>query len=248
MPSQVNVGIIGDYRPTHETHRATNEAIQHAADALGLRSHVQWLPTESIENSPEELLSNFDALWCAPGSPYRSEAGAHAAIRFARENDVPFLGTCGGFQHAVLEYARNVLGFEAAQHGESDPGASVLFLSQLECSLAGKQMEVTLAPGSIAHAAYGCDRSIENYYCNFAINPDHRAELERSAPRISGQDQDGEIRVIEIPENRFFLATLFVPQMRSKPGSPHPLVRGFVKAAATKLAQKGARTNFEVGW
>ena len=153
-------------------------------------------------------------------------------MRLARERDLPLLGTCGGFQHLVIEYARNVLGFTDAQHAEYDPYASNLFISELACSLAGRTMEVQLAAGSRAAGFYGSTRTSERYYCNFGLNPEHRRRLHEGGLRVVGTDQDDEARVLELPDRRFYLATLFVPQLSSAPESPHPLIVAFLRAAA----------------
>jgi CTP synthase (UTP-ammonia lyase) len=132
----------------------------------------------------------------------------------------------------VLEYARNVLGFRDAQHAEYDPYASRLFVSELACSLAGRQMRLTFAPGSRVAAIYGASSATEAYYCNFGVNPEYVPLLRRGPLVISGADAEGEVRVIELPGHPFFLGTLFVPQTRSTPEQPHPLVLAFVQAAA----------------
>jgi CTP synthase (UTP-ammonia lyase) len=93
MKQTVKVGIIGDFNADNRSHTATNEAINHAAQALGISVEVRWLPTVSLEEQPASTLELFDALWCSPGSPYQSMAGALQAIRFAREQDYPFVGT-----------------------------------------------------------------------------------------------------------------------------------------------------------
>src|SRR5262245_18934308 len=106
---QLTIGIIGDHDASFPPHLATDAAIQHAAAVLDLGIAVTWLPTESLDGFADDRLQLYDALWCAPGSPYRSMQGALNGIRYAREHGRPFLGTCGGFQHVVIEYARNVL-------------------------------------------------------------------------------------------------------------------------------------------
>ncbi|MHB2000395.1 MAG: CTP synthase C-terminal region-related (seleno)protein [Solirubrobacteraceae bacterium] len=234
------VGVIGDFQPEFRPHKATNMALEHAAAALGITIDAQWLGTIALREVAWEKLEKFDALWCAPGSPYRSLEGALCAVRFARECDRPLLGTCGGFQHMVLEYARNVLGVVDAQHAEYDPYSSELFVSELSCSLAGNTMSIKLAADSLAGSLYGSGNVLEQYYCNFGLDPRHRQRLEDAGLRVVGEDQDGEARVIELPQLRFYLATLFVPQMHSAPGSPHPLVIGLLKAALTKTVQSSA--------
>jgi CTP synthase (UTP-ammonia lyase) len=107
MRKTVTLGLIGDYSQTVSAHQAIPLALQRAADVLRIEVDFEWVPTDEVTSIAR--ISRFDGLWCVPASPYRSMAGALLAIRHARENAVPFLGTCGGFQHAVVEYARNVL-------------------------------------------------------------------------------------------------------------------------------------------
>jgi len=231
MERAISVGVIGDLDPRFPPHAATNAALEHAATALGASVEVRWHATESLlDVDPGEVLVE-DALWCAPGSPYRSLDGALRGVRFARENNRPLLGTCGGFQHVVIEYARNVLGFADAQHAEYDPYASNLFISELACSLAGQTMSVELAPGSGAARFYGRTEATERYYCNFGLDPEHQRLLDDGGLRVVGLDQDGEARVLELPDHRFYVATLFVPQMSSSPTAPHPLVTALLRAA-----------------
>jgi len=226
MKPTITIGIIGDFNPANPTHIATNAGIEHAARALGESIGTVWLPTDE----PHDY-AQYQGLFGSPGSPYRSLEGALSGIRYARENNVPFLGTCGGFQHLVIEYARNVMGFAGASHAESDPDAACLFVTRLSCSLVGKTMDVAIAPTSRAAAAYQADHAREQFYCNFGLNPQYREELEKHGLRITGTDQDGEVRIVELPAHSFLLGTLFVPQARSTPGTPHPLLTEFCRAA-----------------
>jgi CTP synthase (UTP-ammonia lyase) len=231
MSRPTSIGVIGDFNPAFPPHAATNAALEHAAAALGVQVEVDWLDTADLDGLDVAELAVYDALWGAPGSPYRSLDGALRAIRFARESDWPFIGTCGGFQHVVIEYARNVLGFEDAQHAEYDPYASELFVSALSCSLVGQTMSVRLQPGSRAAGFYEQDEVSEQYYCNFGLNPRHQARLNRGGLRVVGTDQDGEARVLELADRRFYIATLFVPQLTSRSDSPHPLIVAYLRAA-----------------
>jgi CTP synthase (UTP-ammonia lyase) len=221
------IALLGEYSATFPPHVATTSALRHAGNALGVEVPATWLSTATIS---DDLFRHFDAIWVAPGSPYKSLSRTLAAIRYAREKGIPCLGTCGGFQHMLLEYARNVLGFHDAQHAEYDPSASDLFISALTCSLAGRRMRLRFVPGSRVAGIYGTENAEEDYYCNFGVNPDKVPLLRRSALRISGSDAEGEIRVIELSDHPFFLGTLFVPQLRSTPTDPHPLVTAFVQA------------------
>jgi CTP synthase (UTP-ammonia lyase) len=157
--------------------------------------------------------------------------GALNAIRRARESGVPLLGTCGGFQHIVLEYARHVLGFTDAAHAEYDPYASSLFISRLACSLVGRSLAITLQPESLVARAYGATTVTEGYYCNFGVNPDYAAMLASSGLAVVGSDAEGEVRVVELRGHPFFVGTLYVPQLRSQPEQPHPLITGFLHAS-----------------
>src|SRR5262245_1221089 len=145
---------------------------------------------------------------------------------------MPCFGTCGGFQHMVLEYAHNVLNFEDARHAEYDPYASDLYISKLECSLVGREMSLSFLPESVVARAYGTLTAIEEYYCNFGVNPEKIGILKNSPLRITGSDAEGEVRVIELPSHPFFVGTLFVPQTRSTADKPHPLVNAFLRAVA----------------
>src|SRR5262245_58069243 len=216
------IAIVGERLPDFPPHVATDAAIAHSAEALGIDVVAEWVATD-------EELPEVDAIWCAPGSPYRSLDGALAALRFGRERGVPTLGTCGGCQHMLLEFGRNVLGLEDAQHAEYDPYASRLFVTPLTCEVAGRTMHVTL---STSRLYGGATEAEEQYYCNFGLNPDYLEQLDAAGFRITGVDADGDARVFELDGHPFYVATLFVPQMRSN----HPVVTGFVAAAAAVRA------------
>jgi CTP synthase (UTP-ammonia lyase) len=238
MTGQLQIGIIGDYDAEALTHRVTQEAIDHTAAALSVQARVRWIATDDLgtadlANGAGDLLGGFDALWCAPGSPYRSLEGALAGIRFARESRIPFLGTCAGFQHVVLEYARNVIGFVDAQHAEYDPTASHLFINQLACSLVGKKMTILLKPSSRAYEHYGRSEVMEQYYCRFGLNPTYQPLIEAAGLQIAGYDTDGEARIVELPDYPFYIATLFLPQLDSSAAQPHPLISAYLRSALT---------------
>ena len=239
MSKPLRVAIIGDFDPSFSPHPATDDALEHAAAGLGVELDRRWFATEPLERGLGDVL-DADALWCAPGSPYRSLVGAVRALRYGREQGVPTLGTCGGCQHIIIEYARNVLGFEDAQHAEYDPYASRLFISELACSLAGQTMPVSLEAGSLVADLYGSTRAEEQYYCNFGLNPEYQSALDRGGLRVTGFDRDGEARVLELVEHPFFLATLFVPQTSSLPERPHPIALGLLRAAMDRTAASAA--------
>lgn len=222
-----SIALLGEYTPTFPPHASTNAAFEHSRKMLGEDLSANWVSTSDVEPS---LFERYFGLWVAPGSPYRDMEKTLWAIRYARENNVPCFGTCGGFQHIIIEYARDVLGFMDAQHAEYDPYASNLFISQWTCSLAGREMRLNFVSGSQVAAIYGGLSATEHYYCNFGVNPDCIRELTQGPLSISGSDKEGEVRVVEYPGHPFFIGTLFVPQTRSTPETPHLLVTAFLQA------------------
>ena len=200
-------------------------------DNLVPRSAECGSPTQDIHL---ESLKEYSGIWVALGSPYKNLEKTLSAIRHARENRVPCFRTCGGFQHIVIEYARNVLGYRDAQHAEYEPDASSLFVSSLTCSLAGRDMSLRFDPGSRVAQIYGAIQVQENYYCNFGVNPDVVQLLKEGPMQFVGSDSEGEIRVLELPDHPFFVGTLFVPQTRSQADRPHSLVTAFLRAVAER--------------
>ena len=236
----MKLAIIGDFRKENATHMATKEAINHSLAQLGADLVVEWVHTATIplnlDGGLDKIGADYAGFLIAPGSPYASMDATIAVIRYARENGIPTLGTCGGFQHIVIEYARNVLGLADADHAESNPYASRLVVTPLTCSLAGRRLEVHVRPGTLAHALCGPSLT-ENYYCNFGLNPDYQEALDRSGLRIAGTsaadssgDTPAEVRILELYGHPFFMGTLFVPQASATAAWPHPLVTGFLKA------------------
>jgi CTP synthase (UTP-ammonia lyase) len=226
----MKLAIIGDYDEHFSSHRATNDAINHSTQKLQQPLICDWIPTATIETDFEKITANYHGYWIAPGSPYKSMSGALKIIQYARENNIPTLGTCGGFQHMVIEFARNVLGIADAQHAEYDPYASRLVINPLSCSLFGQTLEINLTdPASKTFRIFGAAQITENYYCNFGLNPDYQQQLNDQGFRITGSDKLQEARILELTGHPFFIATLFVPQAHSTQETPHPLVTAFLK-------------------
>lgn len=226
----IKIGLVGDYSPEVTAHVAIPKALALAADDTGDKVEVTWLATESIARDAEQL-SSFDALWCVPASPYASMDGALTAIRFARERRLPFLGTCGGFQHAIIEYARNVLGYTEADHAESNPTAAMQLIAPLSCSLVGAEGTIKLEERSRIHRIYGEGEIAEQYHCNYGVAVRYRSLLETGEMKVTGVDAEGDPRVVELIEHPFFIATLFQPERSALAGIVHPLIRAYVQAA-----------------
>ncbi|MCK1787771.1 CTP synthase [Pseudomonas sp. TNT11] len=224
----LHLALIGDYNPDVIAHQAIPVALQQAADALGLTVHLQWLETDTLSATSE--LQGFDGFWCVPASPYRDTDGALHAIRFAREQRRPFLGTCGGFQHAVLEYARNVLGWADAEHGELVPNAQRAVIAPLSCALVEATGTVRLAAYTRIADAYGTLDIHEGYRCRYGINPDFASALLEGALIPSGHDSAGDLRAVELLDHPFFVATLFQPERAALQGVTPPLAIALLKA------------------
>ncbi len=237
---RIRIGLIGDRNPAVRAHAAIPRALE-AAAGPGIVPEIRWLPTSSLARDAAAEAAGLDGLWCVPGSPYASLEGALAAIRFARESSRPFLGTCGGFQHALLEYARNVLGISGADHAESNPSAAIPLISPLACSLAGKKGRVHFRRGSRVAVFYGSSEAVEEYQCSFGLNPKYAARFDDGRLSVTGVDDDGNARVVEMNEHPFFLATLFQPELSAlrKGAPPHPLIAAFLSAVRACAARAG---------
>jgi CTP synthase (UTP-ammonia lyase) len=218
----MRIALIGDYHPDVIAH----QAIPRALELAGAPDH-EWLGTDQIRSTDD--LTAFDAFWCVPASPYRNMDGALSAIRFARESGRPFLGTCGGFQHAIIEYARNVLGWSDADHAETAPDAERAVIAPLACSLVEVSDRVTFTAESRLEGAYGAAEAREGYHCNYGLNPRFAAELTRGPLRATSHDAQGEVRGVELDGHRFFVATLFQPERVALAGVVPPIVAEFAR-------------------
>jgi CTP synthase (UTP-ammonia lyase) len=239
----VRIGILGDLDRGSRGYNAINDALQHAAAKLQIELESPWIPTPSLlAPDAKQLLESFDGIWATPGSPYKSFDGMLKGIEFARRRDWPFLGTCGGFQYALIECARNVVGIKDADTAENNSSSKNIVIYPVACAvldrkkgapkLSGMIPEIRLRPGSYLQSFYGQDTATEEFFCNFEVNPDYEwAAMEAGFPVVA-RGANGEIRAIESPTHRFYIATLFQPQLSSEPGNPHPLVLAFVQAAA----------------
>jgi CTP synthase (UTP-ammonia lyase) len=245
VSNAVRIGILGDFNRELRSHHATPESLQHAARKLDLKVESEWVPTSFLTASKtEKLLENFDGLWASAGSPYKSFDGMLRGIEFARRRDWPFLGTCAGFQYALIEFARNVLGLADADSAENNSTSKNIVIYPVACAVPGRKgdapklsgmvPEIRLRPGSYLQSFYGkgIDAVSEEFFCNFEVNPEFEwATMEAGFPVVA-RGINGEIRAIESPAHRFFIATLFQPQLSSTEKKPHPVVLAFVQAAA----------------
>ncbi|MCQ0006095.1 CTP synthase C-terminal region-related (seleno)protein [Actinomadura madurae] len=218
MSFVARIALVGDRSPHVQSHVRVPGLLEAVRDREGLLVEAYWIPTDEVGDG----LTGFDGVWLLPGSPYRSQAGAVAAARSAREGGIPVLGTCGGFQHMVLEFARNACGLPAAGHAEYDPAEEDPVIAPMACSLAGHEAEVNLLPGSSAEKIMGTTRSIERFNCAFGPNPAYLDLLAAHGLRFTGHDDDGQVRIAELPDHPFYLATLFQPELARRRHPPPP--------------------------
>jgi len=232
----MRIGIIGDYDPNLRTHKATDAAFRYAGEKLSLPLEVRWLPTSAVEG-----LDECDGLFAAAGTPYVSMPGALKAIEFARTGKQPLLATCGGFQHALIEFARNVLGIADADSAEHGSASGNLVISPVSCAapnrlpggpkLSGSD-KILLLPDSQLARIYGRAEIWEEYHCNYEVNAAYRERFESAGLRVTGVGEDGRVRAIELPGKAFFIGTLFQPQLAPLGDEPHPVIAAFVRASS----------------
>jgi CTP synthase (UTP-ammonia lyase) len=227
------IALVGDRSPNVRAHVRIPSLLAALAERDRLVLDAYWIPTEEADGA----VDGFDAIWLVPGSPYRSLAGAVAAARTARERGIPFLGTCGGFQHALLEYARNVCGLASADHTEYPSATGDPLITPLACSLVGHESAVRVAPGSLARRVLGAERTVERYHCSYGLSQAFLDVLREHGMRFSGADENGEVRIAELPDHPFYLATLFQPELAGDGSRAHPVIRAFAATAhATRTA------------
>jgi len=230
MSTIIRIALIGDHDEAITAHRAIPLALDLAATATGCTAAPDWIATPELEDGAQ-VLADYNAIWCVPGSPYASMDGALNGIRYAREQGMPFLGTCGGFQHALIEYARNVLGLREADHAESNPDATLPLIAPLSCSLAEATGEINLHEGTRIHAIYGRAHIVEGFNCTYGVNPEYQELLRDGKLHISATAEQGEVRAVELDEHPFFIAVLFQPERSALRGVVHPLISAYLQAA-----------------
>ncbi|HET7013895.1 MAG TPA: hypothetical protein VFI65_08295 [Streptosporangiaceae bacterium] len=225
------IALVGDYDAEETAHDKITEALS----GLGVR--YRWHPTDSLTGPGD--IADADGIWVVPGSPYRSMAGALTAIRFAREEGIPYLGTCGGFQHALIEWARNVLGLAAAQDVQSAPDGHILLITPLACAMRGEHRPLRLAADSKLAAIYGQLSSTELYHCSFGMNPQLAGLFTHCDLRIVAWDETGAPRAVELRGHPFFVGTLYQPELSSDRDQQHTLIHAF--AGAVRQRQGGSQ-------
>ncbi|GIE76033.1 hypothetical protein Aph02nite_19830 [Actinoplanes philippinensis] len=238
----MKIALVGDRSPAVRAHHRIPDLLDVMRDEVDI--DIYWIPTPDARDPA--ALHGFDGIWLVPGSPYRSPEGGITAARVARLGGVPFLGTCGGFQHALLEFARHECGFAAASHSEyaegeeEDPDSLIV---ELACSLAGHAAAVEVTPGSLLERLVGAPRTVERYHCSYGLAEAHLDLLTTNGMRFTGRDESGAVRAAELADHPFYLLTLFQPELAGDGTDPHPIIRGFVTAAGAAQASRSVRTS-----
>ena len=218
----MKLALLGDRDLDFVTHRALDAALAQMPAGVD----AGWIATDS----PQARSLDVDALWIAPGTPYRDDEAVYAAIRRAREEGIPLLGTCGGFQYVVVEFARNVAGIDAA-HAESDPDADEPVIERLVCSLYGEERTVVPVPGTRIAELCGAAPFPGFLFCGFGLAPQFVRPLARAGLPIGAHAADAGVEAVELRDHPFFVATLFQPQMGALDGAPpHPLIETLLAA------------------
>ncbi len=242
-PSQeVTIAMVGKYVQLRDAYLSVVEALKHGGFAHQTKVNIRWVDAERLVNEPpEELLNGVHGIVVPGGFGYRGIEGKIAAIRYARENRIPFLGLCLGLQCAVIEFARHVCNLTEASSAEFDPETRhpviALMDEQRRVVQKGGTMRLGaypcfLKPGTKIAEIYGGHFVYERHRHRYEVNPRYHELLERHGMVLSGISPDGKlVEAIELPEHPFFVATQFHPEFKSRPNRPHPLFAAFIGSA-----------------
>jgi len=218
--------LLGDQDASLLAHQAIPQALALTATALGVTLRSRWLPTVAADGG----LADCDGLWCVPGSPYHHREGVLATIRAAREQRIPFLGTCGGLQYALLEYAQSVLGWADAAHAEEDPLTTRALLTPLSCARVEFHNELRLKPDSRLVGAEGSRRAQAAYHCRFGVNPEYLPALLAAGWRVLAWDEEELPVAFELATQPCHFGTLYQPERDALVGRVPTAVRAWLEA------------------
>jgi CTP synthase len=245
---EVKVAIVGKYIDVADAYISVTESVKHAGVANGVRTSVKLVDAEDVEKYGAEKAINGDgtvaAIIVPGGFGNRGIEGKIMAVKYARENKIPYLGLCLGMQVAVMEYARSILGLAGATSTEFDPKAKYPVIDIMEEQKRVKNMGGTMRlglydceimPGTLAAELYGRTKIKERHRHRFEFNNAYREQLTDAGLKISGLNRELDlVEIIEIPSHPFFIAGQFHPEFLSRPGRPHPLFRGLIAAAKNR--------------
>jgi len=247
---EVRVALVGKYAGLSDSYVSMSEALRHGAAACRTRVCISYLEAEKLEQNPECIndLKSFDGVFIPYGFGPRGTEGKVSAIRFARENDFPFLGICYGFQLAVIEFSRNACGLKDANSTEINPDTPhpVIDLMPEQRGVENKgatmrlgSHKIILEKGSLASRLYDQTDIYERHRHRFEVNLDYMEILNKKGLRFTGKSTDGKrMETIELPDNYFFFASQFHGEFKSRPNRPSPEYRGFIQACLEKKLGK----------
>ncbi len=224
----LRIAALGDRNPEYLTHREIDATLSLMGDDVD----VGWVATGSPQaDSPEA----FDGVWLLPGTPYRNDAAAYAAVEHCLRTGLPFLGTCGGFQYACVQLMRSRAGVAGAAHAETDPAGEALVVVPLACALLGEVRTVTPVPGSRLAAICGAEPFEGFHFCGYGLAAEAADTLRRAGVGVSGFSADAGPEAIELPDHPFFIATAFQPQVGASSSERlHPLIAAFLACARAR--------------
>ena len=248
LTDTVTVALVGKYVQLPDAYLSIAEALKHAGFQYNTDVRIQWICAEQMEKEgPEKLLQDIDGVLVPGGFGERGIEGKIAAARYARENDLPFMGICMGLQCAVIEFARNVCGYEEANSLEFDRESMhpVIHIPPGEAENHDKggnmrrgKYSCRLVTGSKVQQAYGTDEVVERHRHRYEINNEYREEFEAQGMVVSGVSPDGSlIEIIELSDHPWFVGCQFHPEFKSRPNRPHPLFSGFIQRALARSKQ-----------
>ena len=253
---RIEVAIVGKYVDLPDAYLSVVEAVRHGGIEHGVHVDLRWIAADDVERDGTRALHGVDGLIVPGGFGVRGIDGKVDAIRFARENGVPFLGLCLGLQCAVIEYARNVAGLTGAHSSEFAPDTPhpviALMADQQDVTEMGGTMRLgsypaILAEGSRVRDLYGEGEVHERHRHRFEVNNAYREQFANLGLRWSGTSPDGQlVEFIELPDHAFFVATQAHPELRSRPNRPHPLFSGLIRAAVTHRREASGRLPVEL--
>jgi len=238
----VRIAVVGKYVQIQDAYKSIIEAFTHAGVQNDVKVEVQWVDAEDVEKlGADEALRGVAGTLVPGGFGERGIAGKLEAIRYARENEIPFLGICLGLQCAVIEFARNVSGIKDALSSEFSPNCANpvidLMEGQTHSGKKGGTMRLgaypcKVKPGTLAAELYGSGEVSERHRHRWEVNNEYRAQLERDGLTFSGTSPDGSlVEIVEMADHPYFIASQFHPELKSRPHRPHPLFFGLVRAA-----------------
>jgi CTP synthase len=242
--AEVTIGIVGKYVEYEDSYKSLKEALVHGALAHNLKLNLNWIEAEGLEagdQASQEQLADYDGILVPGGFGKRGIEGMLIAIRYARENKVPYFGICLGMQTACIEFARNVCGLADANSSEFDPATPHRVIYKLRELRGVEELGGTMRlgawtckiePGTLAHKIYGQDEISERHRHRYEFNREYEETLTAGGLRISGSTPDGTyVEMVELPDHPHFIGCQFHPEFKSKPLEPHPLFRTFVGGA-----------------